>query len=95
MFLMMLLSIVFYMQVMPFMKHAVFTIDKHYYGFITDKVPVLAITTPNKNYYDSMGIPYRTVDEIEQRKRDAKQRRERNIPHPWDDEYEALKPNPI
>lgn len=83
----MLLLLFVFIQVIPFTKWAVMTIDHHYFGVFVEKVPPLAITTANKNYYESKNLPYRTVDEIEQRKRDAKVRSSLGLAHPWDEEY--------
>ena len=47
------------------MKYVILTMDKHYYGYLTDKLPILALTTPNKVYYSGAGIPFINIEEVE------------------------------
>jgi len=53
--------------------------DRHYYGFITEREPILALTTSHKNYYSSQGIPFKTIDDVDDLKKEFHLRNSKGI----------------
>jgi len=93
---MLILALVFILlvfKVYPFTKWAVMTLDKHYYGYFSERVPRLATTTQMKNYYEEKNIPYRTIEEVDAEKNMYNIRKKNGIPHPWEANF--VKPQPV
>jgi hypothetical protein len=69
------------------------TFDKHYYGYVTDKIPTLALTTAHKNYLKMHHIPFREIEDVERNRHDFQLRERLGLPHPWDEEYAEQNPS--
>jgi len=82
-----LFMMLFVFQLYPRMKYVVLTFDKHYFGILTERMPILAKTTPHINYYTEHGIPFRTIDERNQKVMEYHQRIANGEMHEWDQEY--------
>lgn len=59
----MIVLLLFVFKIYPAMKYVIITMDHHYFGIFTDQIAPLAMTTPHKNYYQELGIEYRTLDD--------------------------------
>lgn len=74
--------------VYPFLKYVLITFDKHYFGYFVERVPRLALTTAQKNYFESQGIPFHTIQDRKKQTEMYHIRQKLGEPHPWELEYQ-------
>ena len=76
---------IFVYTCLPFLKYAFLTIDRHYFGIVTEKLPPLVLGTTQLRYHQQHGIPHRTIEDIHYGKALANERKRKGLPMIWDE----------
>lgn len=75
----------FIFAILPYLKYTFLTIDRHYFGFVADKIPPLVKGTVKLEYHQLHGLPHRTVEDVDHGHAIARERRAKGLPMAWEE----------
>jgi hypothetical protein len=75
---------VFMAWMLPYIKLSVHTVDRHYVGYFTERVPRVAHTTKDEKYFIRNNIPFVTIEQHHLHNEEIRALRAQGIPSEFD-----------